>query len=392
VSWKTVALGDFCRVIAGQSPAGKYYNSNGDGLPFYQGKKDFGTVFINPPTVWTEEVTKEAMKDDILMSVRAPVGPVNISTERICIGRGLAAIRTSEKIDKSYLFNFLLSIEKDLVGSSGAVFNSINKSQIESISIPLPPLAIQQKIVAKLDSIFVEIDKATAAAETNAKNAEALFQSNLRQIFQNIDQDWRAAELASVCDVFADGDWIETKDQSENGIRLIQTGNIGFGKFKARDSKARYVSEETFKRLRCTEIQQGDILVSRLPDPVGRACVIPKLDVKSITAVDCTIIRSNKEVISAEFLNFFFRSPQYFEQVRLNITGATRQRISRSLLGKTQIPIPPLVTQQNIVLKLIVISNELEKSSKSYKDKVSELAALKHSILRQAFSGDFVKE
>ena len=174
---------------------------------------------------------------------------------------------------------------------------------------------------------------------------------------------WNKVELTSVCEVFSDGDWIESKDQSENGIRLIQTGNVGFGRFKARDSKARYISEETFKRLRCNEIKQGDILVSRLPDPVGRACVIPKLDEKSITAVDCTIIRTKKEILSTKFLNYFCQSPQYFEQVKRNITGATRQRISRSLLGKTEIPLPPLSTQQKIVAKLDAIFAEIDKAS-----------------------------
>lgn len=196
---------------------------------------------------------------------------------------------------------------------------------------------------------------------------------------------WNKAELTSICDVFTDGDWIESKDQSENGIRLIQTGNVGFGKFKARESKARYVSEETFKRLRCTEIKQGDILVSRLPDPVGRACVIPELDVKSITAVDCTIIRTKKEIISTEFLNYFCQSPQYFQQVNKNITGATRQRISRSLLGKTEIPLPPLTTQKKIVAKLDAIFTEIDKATAAAEANAKNAEALFQSYLRQVF-------
>jgi type I restriction enzyme S subunit len=199
---------------------------------------------------------------------------------------------------------------------------------------------------------------------------------------------WIKAELTSVCDLFADGDWIESKDQSDNGIRLIQTGNVGFGKFKARDSKARYVSEETFKRLRCTEIKQGDILVSRLPDPVGRACVIPELDVKSITAVDCTIIRTKNEIISTEFLNYFFQSPQYFEQVEQNITGATRQRISRSLLGKIQVQLPPLSLQQKIVAKLDTIFAEIDKATASTDANAKNAEALFQSYLKQVFNGN----
>ena len=89
--WKTVRLGDIANIIAGQSPKGENYNKEGLGMPFYQGKKDYGDKFLKPPTVWTESVTKIAIEGDVLMSVRAPVGALNIATEEICIGRGLAA-------------------------------------------------------------------------------------------------------------------------------------------------------------------------------------------------------------------------------------------------------------------------------------------------------------
>ena len=78
--------------------------------------------------------------------------------------------------------------------------------------------------------------------------------------------------------MIADGDWIESRHQSDDGIRLIQTGNIGNGVFKAKDDKPHYISESTFAELGCTEIFAGDCLVSRLPDPVGRACIIPELN------------------------------------------------------------------------------------------------------------------
>src|SRR5690554_3779659 len=91
--WRTVGLGEVAEVTAGQSPPGKYYNDVGEGLPFYQGKKDFGYRLLGPPTKWTSVTTKTAEAGDILMSVRAPVGPVNFATQTICIGRGLAGIR-----------------------------------------------------------------------------------------------------------------------------------------------------------------------------------------------------------------------------------------------------------------------------------------------------------
>ena len=142
-------------------------------------------------------------------------------------------------------------------------------------------------------------------------------------------------KLKDLCTLFGDGDWIESKDQSTEGIRLIQTGNIKNGKFENRIDKARYISEKTFRRLNCKDIREGDILVSRLPEPVGRACIIPKLKDKAITAVDCSIIRLSSEILP-EYLIFFMQSDVYFNQIKKNITGSTRQRISRKSLGEIE--------------------------------------------------------
>src|SRR3990167_6488551 len=112
----------------------------------------------------------------------------------------------------------------------------------------------------------------------------------IKQLNNQTNVDWQIKKIEEVCEIFADGDWIEKKDQSTKGIRLVQTGNIGNGYFLDRGEKARYISDETFKRLRCTEVLSGDCLLSRLPDPVGRAALIPDTGQKMITAVDCTIM------------------------------------------------------------------------------------------------------
>jgi len=149
--------------------------------------------------------------------------------------------------------------------------------------------------------------------------------------------------------VFADGDWVESKDQSSEGIRLIQTGNVGDGIFKDRAEKARYISEATFKRLRCTEIFEGDCLISRLPDPVGRSCLLPDTGERMITAVDCTIVRFKRAAYLPEFFNLYSQSDEYLATVAKECTGTTRSRISRSNLALTPIPVPPLAEQQRIV-------------------------------------------
>lgn len=150
-NWPVLLLGDIAMVISGQSPEGEFYNKINQGLPFYQGKTEFTDKYIGSPTTWTTKVTKIAKKGDILMSVRAPVGPVNIATQEICIGRGLAAIRASEKVESLYLFNYLKGIESQIKGSGGAVFDSINRDQIAKIRIPLPTLVKQKDIVATIE-------------------------------------------------------------------------------------------------------------------------------------------------------------------------------------------------------------------------------------------------
>ncbi|MBU2576342.1 MAG: restriction endonuclease subunit S [Nanoarchaeota archaeon] len=181
--WEEKKLGEVCGVIAGQSPEGKYYNKNGEGLPFYQGKKEYGLKYLGKPNTWTTRITKEAEKGDILMSVRAPVGPINFSTQKICIGRGLAAIRGEKKIDREFLFYHLLKHEKSITGNTGAVFNSINKSQIENINLIVPSLSEQTLIVSKLDSLSKEIKELETIYKQKIKDLDELKKSMLQKAF-----------------------------------------------------------------------------------------------------------------------------------------------------------------------------------------------------------------
>jgi restriction endonuclease S subunit len=182
--WKTVKMGDVCEIISGQSPEGKYYNEEGIGMPFYQGKTEFGKVYIKEPKKWTTLTTKIAIKDDILMSVRAPVGPVNISTQEICIGRGLAAIRPKENIlNKMYVFLYLVKIEKDIQGTRGSIFDSINREQICNLTIPLPPLEVQKQIADNLENKLAKVDALKAALKAQLDEVNALPNSYLQKAF-----------------------------------------------------------------------------------------------------------------------------------------------------------------------------------------------------------------
>ena len=170
--------------------------------------------------------------------------------------------------------------------------------------------------------------------------------------------------LEDICTVFTDGDWIESKDQSESGIRLVQTGNIGEGRYLEKEARAKYISEETFYKLKCTEIFPGDILVSRLPEPVGRACIVPEKTERMITAVDCTICRPNESLISKEYLCYFMRSNAYYTRLLGNVTGTTRKRISRKNLGRVELQIPTKDEQKIVVERLDCLVKAIDSRTK----------------------------
>ena len=202
-----------------------------------------------------------------------------------------------------------------------------------------------------LDEQIVLADKLWAAYRLKESYKKLLAATSEMVKSQFIEMFGKATErvpLSSLCDTFIDGDWIEAKDQSDSGIRLIQTGNVGVGVYKDKEDKARYTRAETFNRLNCTEVFEGDILISRLPDPVGRACSIPGGLGKSITAVDCTIIRLNEKVLPKYFISFT-STPDYAMQIKKVLSGTTRLRVSRANLGKIQVPLPSKDEQQRFV-------------------------------------------
>lgn len=238
----------------------------------------------------------------------------------MCDRKFLAHVMRSD-----YFLDYVLSY------SGRSQMPKVNRKQLEGFSFPCPPIELQKKFTVLID----QSDKSKFIG----------FKSQFIEMFGDEAKQVRLDEL---CLHFGDGDWIESKDQSEEGIRLIQTGNVGNGEYKDKDDKARYISEETFARLGCTEVFPGDILISRLPDPIGRACIVPEMP-KSITAVDCTIVRLKDEILSTFFVNFT-KTPMYNMQIDSFTTGSTRKRISRANLGSIMVPVPDLARQERFVL------------------------------------------
>lgn len=182
--------------------------------------------------------------------------------------------------------------------------------------------------------------------------------------------------------LFCDGDWIESKDQDPLGsVRLIQLADIGDGFFI--DKSLRYVNQETSHRLKCTHLKKGDILVSRLPDPLGRCCIFP-LEGKYITAVDVCIIRVNTNC-SNTYTTHMINSPEIRNEIWRLRSGTTRQRITRKKLGKLKIPLPPLEEQKSIVAKIDNLFAKIDKAISLTEECLKQANNLLPSVLKEVF-------
>ena len=174
-------MGDVCEIILGQSPPSDTYRKSPEGLPFFQGKADFGEV--NPkPTTWCVAPKKIAEPGDILISVRAPVGPTNVANERCCIGRGLAALRAGDGVDRNFLLAGLKCYETEIAGmSSGSTFKAITGKQLREMAFPIPPLAEQRRIAALIDERLAASARIAAAARGGLDEIEAMPSALLRR-------------------------------------------------------------------------------------------------------------------------------------------------------------------------------------------------------------------
>ena len=199
--------------------------------------------------------------------------------------------------------------------------------------------------------------------------------------FKGFTDPWEQRKLTNLCEKFTDGDWIEAKDQSDSGVRLVQTGNVGVTEYLDKPNNKKWISFETFEQLHCEEVYPGDILISRLPEPAGRACIMPNLGTKMITAVDCTIVRPNA-VTSTRFLLQYLSSQAYFDAVNTCLAGGTRQRISRGNLAQFNVPIPSSKIEQE---KIGEVLEKLDTLITLHQRKLEKLQNIKKSCLEKMF-------
>lgn len=296
---------------------------------------------------------------------------------------------------KSCDSNFLLrrlnyGIKKQLsMAAEGTGQKVLAHNKFKDMIVDVP----DEKEQIKIGVIFEYIDNLIAQHQSKLEKLQAVKASMLEKMFPKDGADipeirfkgftgaWDKYELGKLCEKFTDGDWIESKDQSNSGLRLIQTGNIGIAEYLDKPRSKKWISNETFERLHCEEVFPGDILISRLPEPAGRACIVPDIGVRMITAVDCTIVRTNSGV-SNKFLVQYLSSQRYFDKVNAVLAGGTRQRISRSNLSSLSILISKDFKEQEAIGNYFTHLNTVITLQQQ---KLDKLQSIKKALLEKMF-------
>ena len=182
-SWVWTTLEEISEIILGQSPPSSTYNTDRDGLPFYQGKLEFGKLYPTPRK-WCTTPKKIAKKGDVFISIRAPVGPTNLCPEDSAVGRGLAAIRPLHGIQSFFVLYLMRRFENEIASrGTGTTFKAITGNQLKTFQIPLPSLTEQEQIVAELEHYLSIADEVEATLDEELKRAERLRRSILKHAF-----------------------------------------------------------------------------------------------------------------------------------------------------------------------------------------------------------------
>ena len=272
-------------------------------------------------------------------------------------------IRNTSIVDERYLFQYLKApFLMDYVDkkATGGTIKHLNQNILVDFPVVMPKKTEQVSIgnfFQRIDTL-ITLHQRKYEKLVNIKKSmlDKMFPKNGASVpeirFKGFTDPWEQRKLTNLCEKFTDGDWIEAKDQSDSGVRLVQTGNVGVTEYLDKPNNKKWISFETFEQLHCEEVYPGDILISRLPEPAGRACIMPNLGTKMITAVDCTIVRPNA-VTSTRFLLQYLSSQAYFDAVNTCLAGGTRQRISRGNLAQFNVPIPSSKIEQEKIGEIL---------------------------------------
>ena len=387
--WQWAKLSDVCNIIMGQSPPGHTYRKTPEGLPFFQGKADFG---LRHPVarVWCIEPTRIAKPGDILLSVRAPVGPTNVADIECCIGRGLAAIQAKEQADNEYILLALKYREDVLVElGSGSTFEAIRKEDLFNLEIPLPPLEEQQRIASRLNEQLAAVESARKATGEQLQAAWELQSAYLREVFESEKaKKWNIVKLGNVGEII--GGVQKTPDRAPTKfhkpyltVRNVQQGYLDLSQVERFE-----VTPNEFARCR---LHIGDILIvegNGSIDQIGRSALFELEEDDWIHQNHIIRVRLPQDKFSPKFVSLFLNSHLgRLQMIEKAMTTSGLYTLSSGKVASLEIPLPSLDVQQKIVQDLDVKLVDLNNIQANLESQLAEINHLPASLLREAFAG-----
>ncbi|WP_281412223.1 restriction endonuclease subunit S [Miltoncostaea marina] len=387
--WVLARLDDCCAVTLGQSPPGRSFNTEGNGFPFFQGKAEFGAL---KPTVrkWTTEAIRLAEEDAVLLSVRAPVGPVNLAPSDCAVGRGLAALSPLGGIDSRYLLYGMRATAHLLARqATGSTFPAVNGHQVRGHPLPMAPLVEQRRIVAAIEEQFSRLDSADGSLLA-AKARLELLRSTVMGVTTR--EDWPWTMLGEIADVVG-GVTKDSKRQLDPRfveVPYLRVANVQRGFLDLATVTTIRVAPE---RAAALELLPGDVLFNEGGDrdKLGRGAVW------------------NGELPGCIHQNHVFRArlAEGFEPKFVSLHGNTFGRrwfekngrqttnlasISLGVLRRFPVPAPPLDEQRRIVDEVEARLSVIDDMLAAIDGATGRSAALRRAILECAFRGELVSQ
>lgn len=441
--WKLVKLNDIAYINMGQSPPSNTYNYDNIGLPFFQGKTEFGKLY--PTTLkYCSQPIKVAKKGDILVSVRAPIGATNIALEDCCIGRGLASLKIFGKIPHLYILWYLRLIEKEIIElGTGSIFKAISKDILENVNIPISSVTETQRIISKIEELFSKLDEAEKILnkangslkiykQALLKNAfEGVLTNNWREglsldayqelmIIQRKRKDkynaklenkekrkilvdfdfsfkrdnkissWAIASLDKLININARIGWrgLTKKEYTNEGALFLSVHSLNYGKnvvFK----DANFISIERYEESPEIQLKVDDILLCKDGAGIGKVGIIKKLPGKA-TVNSSLLVIDVRDIFNPDFLYYFFLGPDMQRLVNEKTSGSAIPHLFQKDIKKFKLKVPPNLEQDKIVEILESRFTLVDNLEKTVGNILNEILALRYSILKKAFEGRLV--
>jgi type I restriction enzyme S subunit len=382
VDWEVISLRDVSEINMGQSPPSEDCNEKEEGLPFYQGNAEFGSKYPSPKK-WCEKPKKIADEGDILISVRAPVGEINIAPHKCCIGRGLAAI-TAKSIHSQFLYHLLFLRRKYLQKiSQGSTFEAINSKELSDLLIFLPAVTEQKKIAEILTTLDEAIEKTSQIIEKTKEAKKGLMQKLLtrgighkkfkKTEIGEIPVEWEVGEISDYGEILT-GNTPPTNVPQYYGNEYPFVSPFDLGNKRIIRKTEKYLSKEGFVVARA--LPANSVLVVCIGSTIGK------------TGIAGTELATNQQINSIicknSDYNFVYYYATFINQEFKQLAGTQAVPIlNKGNFSKVKVAIPPLSEQKEIGGKLSAINEEIEKES----DHKEQMELLKKGLMQVLLTG-----